>query len=126
MNTEVAAKTLYEMTQLLDDWDDDGGKAVCDVLATRVRNFLNDIENLAKNWKREAPDPHLSPGPDGTIDIHWKGKNFELLVNAKDGNGVCTFYGECPEDSHFLRGSGYLNNFLAADLLRFILRMSIN
>lgn len=126
MNIEHLAKTLHEMTELLDDWDDDGGKAVCGVLATRVRNFLDRMNDLAKSWKRELPDPHISPGPKETIDIHWKGKEFELLVNAKDGNGVCTYYGECPEDSHILRGSGCLNNFLAADLLRFILRMPID
>lgn len=125
MNISHIRKTLYEMTELLDDWDDDGGKAVCKILARRVEEFLVRMDKLAQAWKREAPEPHLSPGPDDTIDIHWKGDGFELLVNAKDGNGVCTYYGERPQDFHVIKGSGYLNSFLEVDLLRFILRMPI-
>jgi hypothetical protein len=126
MNTKHIAKTLYEMTELLDDWDDDGGKAITKPLANRVEDFLSKMESLAKYWNREVPEPRLSPGPRETVDIHWEADGFELLINAKDDTGLCSYYGERPADSHVIKGSGYLSLSLGADLLRFILRMPID
>jgi hypothetical protein len=125
MNIELITKTLNEMTELLDDWDDDGGKAISINLANHVEGFLFNIENLANRWNREAPDPHLSPGPGETVDINWKADDFELLINAKKDSGLCSYYGERPADSHVVNGSGYMSFSLAAELLRFILRMPI-
>jgi hypothetical protein len=126
MNTERIAKTLYEMTELLDDWDDDGGKAISKELARHVEGFLFSIKKLAEHWDRELLDPTLSPGLAETVDIHWKTENFELLVNVKNGDGLCSFYGERPEDSHVMKGGGYTSLRLASDFLRFILRMPID
>jgi hypothetical protein len=125
MNTEHITKTLHEMTELLDDWDDDGGKAISKALADQLTGFLYQMESLAKYWNREIPEPHLSPGPGETVDIHWKTDGFELLINAKDDSGLCSYYGERPADSHVVKGGGYLSFPLGAELLRFILRMPI-
>lgn len=125
MNTRHISKTLYEMTQLLDDWDDDGGKAVSKDLASCVETFLTKMDAMARNWNRKVPDPHVSPGPEDTVDIHWKDKESELLVNVKNADGLCSFYGERPEDSHVIQGHGYIAAGLAGDFLRFILRMPI-
>jgi hypothetical protein len=125
MNTKSIGKTLYEMTELLDDWDDDGGKAISKALANRVADFLSKMESMAQHWDRELLDPTLSPGPAETVDIHWKTEDFELLVNVKNSDGLCSFYGERPEDSHVMQGGGYTSIPFVADLLRFILRMPI-
>jgi hypothetical protein len=125
MNTKAINKTLYEMTQLLYDWDDDGGKAISKALASNVESFLFHMESLSRHWNREASDPHLSPGPGETVDINWKADDFELLVNVKDDSGLCSYYGERPTDSHVIKGHGYLTSSLAAELLRFLLRMPI-
>lgn len=125
MNTDHLAKVLHEMTELLDNWDDDGGKAVPKELTDCVGTFLAKMNDLAQNWKRQTPDPQISPGPKNTVDIHWKSKDFELLINVSNSEGLCSFYGERPEDSHVIRGMGYLSPTLSADLLRFLFDMPI-
>jgi len=39
--------------------------------------------------------PHIHPGPDGSIDIHWKNDNYELLLNVPVEEGsLAGFYGD--------------------------------
>lgn len=41
------------------------------------------------------PAPRIGPGPNGSIDIHWKTLSYELLVNIPaDGEALATFYGD--------------------------------
>jgi hypothetical protein len=44
-------------------------------------------------WHMDAP--RISPGPKGSIDVHWKNPRFELLINFPPGpNEMATFYGD--------------------------------
>ena len=39
--------------------------------------------------------PSIMPGPGGSIDVHWKNKSFELLINFPPAPGApATFYGD--------------------------------
>ena len=39
--------------------------------------------------------PRLEPGPNGSIDIHWKTRRYELLVNIRrDPSAPAGFYGD--------------------------------
>ena len=41
------------------------------------------------------PAPKIGPGPDGSIDLHWKQKTWELLVNIPaDDSQMAVFYGD--------------------------------
>jgi hypothetical protein len=41
------------------------------------------------------PVPLIGPGPDGSVDLHWKQEKWELLVNIPAGiNQQATFYGD--------------------------------
>jgi len=42
-----------------------------------------------------APVPQIGPGPDGSVDLHWKQEGWELLVNIPQGsNQQAAFYGD--------------------------------
>jgi hypothetical protein len=44
---------------------------------------------------RELPVPKILPGPNASIDLHWKLPGFELLVNIpSDAAQPATFYGD--------------------------------
>jgi hypothetical protein len=44
---------------------------------------------------RELPAPAILPGPNGSIDLHWKTPRFELLVNVpREEANPATFYGD--------------------------------
>jgi hypothetical protein len=50
---------------------------------------------LLEQYRIYLPVPNIGPGPDGSIDIHWKYRSWELLVNIPanpDENAV--FYGD--------------------------------
>lgn len=52
-----------------------------------------------------APFPDIGPGPDGSIDLHWKRNNWELLVNIPaDSNELAAFYGD-NYGTHKIKGS---------------------
>jgi hypothetical protein len=41
------------------------------------------------------PVPLIGPGPDGSVDLHWKQEKWELLVNIPSGvNQQAAFYGD--------------------------------
>jgi hypothetical protein len=42
-----------------------------------------------------VPVPKIGPGPDLSVDIHWKQEKWELLVNiSADSDELATFYGD--------------------------------
>jgi hypothetical protein len=41
------------------------------------------------------PVPNIDPGPDGSVDLHWRREGWELLVNIPpDENRLASFYGD--------------------------------
>ena len=41
------------------------------------------------------PTPQINPGPEGSIDVHWKTRQFELLLNfPADPTLPAGFYGD--------------------------------
>jgi hypothetical protein len=41
------------------------------------------------------PVPQIGPGPNGSVDLHWKQDNWELLINIpSDKSEQASFYGD--------------------------------
>ena len=54
-----------------------------------------EAEGLWESWGMRLPVPRIGPGPEGSIDLHWKQPSWELLVNIPaDANEMATFYGD--------------------------------
>lgn len=79
-----------------DDWDDAGSPAYTKAALNRALSFL--MENLTQLWlsnRLTIATPKVLPGPNGSIDIHWKLERCELLVNIPaDHSQPATFYGD--------------------------------
>jgi len=82
-----------------DDWDGEGSPAYREETLNRAQAFLiAGARALGDDVRREMPTPRVSPGPDGSIDLHWRGEGRMLLVNIPvDMDETIGFYGD---DAH--------------------------
>jgi len=70
---------------LNDDWDEKGSSGYEQTTWQRACDFLLLQAKFAREThKRNLPAPRILPGPDGSIDVHWKMPQFELLVNIPE------------------------------------------
>jgi hypothetical protein len=95
-----------EILKLPQDWDEEGSPSYAEHTWKRAVGFL---WNQAKwFWERHhlvIDPPRISPGPDGSIDIHWKTVTAELLVNVPTSKAsALSFYGDTTTGSH-IQGS---------------------
>ncbi len=78
---------------LKDNWDGEGAKGYRAETWGRAVEF---VKNLSyQTWKRTQkilPTPDILPGPDGSIDVHWKTPKMDLLLNVpEDESEPATF-----------------------------------
>jgi hypothetical protein len=81
---------------LAEDFDGEGSKRYSKAVVDRATHFVHlQAEAL---WNKHATlltIPDLGPGPDGTIDLHWRTPSYELLVNIPaDRKSFASFYGD--------------------------------
>jgi hypothetical protein len=85
---------------LADDWDDAGSPPFKPETWERVRQIL--LIHAGLVWQRSGliiPVPRIVPGPEGSIDIHWKTPRRELLLNIpEDAREAMTYYGDDFEE----------------------------
>ncbi len=93
------AKIIEESRSLLalaDDWDGEGSPAYAKATWQRATNFL--AENAASLYLlfgKWVEAPEISPGPYGSIDLHWQTPARELLVNVPAAaSQPATYYGD--------------------------------
>lgn len=69
------------------DWNDENGSPYTLEVLERAILFIE---------KHTPPDvPDIMPGPEGSIDVHWKTPKYELLVNIPDNpTAPNTYYGD--------------------------------
>jgi hypothetical protein len=84
------------LLKLPQDWDGEGSSAYSRGAFDRAVTFLSN--HSAKGYDLRSsfpPPPRIGPGPDGSIDLHWKQKTWELLVNIPaDDTQMAVFYGD--------------------------------
>lgn len=104
------------ITDLDDNWDDEGSLGYTEELLSKVGLLLKNWKN--KSWKDSGelmPLPDVQPGPDGSIDLHWKKGTYELLLNVPNDDGLIHFYGDDYNENvmkgNFLQ-SAEMPNFL--------------
>jgi hypothetical protein len=96
MSSEVVLPSPFSMPQLLatlqrsrrmldfeDSWDGEGSPGYAEATWDRASDLLKRItgEYTARNGAEPTP-PKVQPGPDGSIDIHWRRKGRDLVVNV--------------------------------------------
>ncbi len=98
-NMDALSLAIQESRSLLDlpdNWDDEGSPAYAESTWTRVVDFL--LHNAERLWLDQGilvSAPQILPGPDGSIDLHWRIKNHELLLNIPaDPHALADYYGD--------------------------------
>ena len=101
----VAIQASRSLLDLPDNWDDEGSPAYAKSTWTRAVDFL--LHNAERLWQDQGvvvSAPQILPGPDGSIDLHWRIKNHELLLNIPaDPNLLADYYGD-TEDGNAIKG----------------------
>ncbi len=94
-NPELQAEIKRAKELLVLEQDDDNPIYSADTL-DRAIGFLDVHANkLYKMDRIYLPVPDIGPGPNGSIDLHWKRTDWELLVNIpSDANQLAGFYGD--------------------------------
>jgi hypothetical protein len=98
VNQELQAEIdqARQMLSLDADWDGEGSPVYSKDTFDRAVAFLTTHSAYVhSSWGLYPPVPRVSPGPDGSIDLHWKRKTWELLVNIPaDPSQMAVFYGD--------------------------------
>lgn len=95
---EVSAR-IEESRSILDledDFDDEESVGYSEATWERAAEFVRRCAlELYEAYGIPIAAPIIGPGPDGSIDIHWKTTSFELLVNVPvDPDSPVSFYGD--------------------------------
>lgn len=106
------------MLDLEEDWDDEGGMPVDKNTFIRAIKFLiNYSVWLLRNQSIFLVPPQIHPGPDGSIDILWRTKNYRMLINVlPNPERQFEYYGDDKKDGNSIKGkvpSNGVQEFLA-------------
>jgi hypothetical protein len=102
-STDPAIKHISERIEqsrdilnLEDDWDDEGSPAYKTSTWERATTFLRRTAlRLWKEYHLILDAPKILPGPAGSIDLHWKTAQRELLINIPEVlDEPANFYGD--------------------------------
>ncbi len=91
-----AVDSSRKMLDLPDDWDGDGSPCYSEATWGRAVGFV--ARNALWLWQKQGlrmECPAIRKGPEGSIDLHWKSTDRELLVNIPVDDSVrAAFYGD--------------------------------
>lgn len=79
---------------------DEGGSPLCSIAAwERAAQFLTDHARWAWDTQgRRIELPEVLPGPEGSVDLHWRTPNCELLLNVPaDSSKPIEYFGDDPQ-----------------------------
>jgi hypothetical protein len=99
---------------LNDDWDEQGSPGYSEQTWKRAIQFL--LRNVTLVWRRHrvpVPVPRILPGPEGSIDLHWRTPARELLINIPASpEEAASYYGDDIEEGteSAIRGKGLDTN----------------
>jgi hypothetical protein len=93
---QAEIENAQRILELEDDWDGEGSIRYSKETLNRAVAFLTThMKGLWDSYGVLAPNPRIGPGPDGSIDLHWKEPSWELLVNIPaDPHEMAVFYGD--------------------------------
>jgi hypothetical protein len=98
LDNEIEASRY--ILNLQEDWDENGSPGYSEETWNRAIQLLRAaVSEMRLLWDvRYNYIPSILPGPNGSIDLHWKTEHSELLINVPP-IGKATFYGDDYGDS---------------------------
>lgn len=92
---DEAIEESRQILELRDNWDGEGGEAYLESTWQRAVDILYRFHEWTSRVGKTARVPVIGPGPNGSIDLHWKSEQIELLLNVpKDTDALGEFYGD--------------------------------
>jgi hypothetical protein len=88
-----AIESSRRILSLEDNWDEEGSIAYRESTWTRATHFIQNVTvnhwRISKSW---VIPPRILPGPEGSIDIHWRTPGKELLINVPADEDISAGY----------------------------------
>ncbi len=96
----------FSMLSLEADWDDEGAGTIDKSTFARAIHFVVDYSNwLLQEQNAALAAPQIHPGPDGSIDILWRTKDYRMLINIpQDAGKQAEYYGDDKKDGNSIKG----------------------
>jgi len=93
---EEAIRLSEEIFELRDNWDGEGAPGYTrDTWERAIKFVRTSAEMVDRRYGLSFRAPNINPGPDGSIDVHWRTDDGELLVNIPAEPGaLAEFYGD--------------------------------
>ena len=98
-----SSRKILELEQ---DWDGEGASTIAESTWRRAIDFLRGSESsLWNKYGLRVESPSIVPASDGSIDLHWKLSNRELLINIPpSANEQATYYGDNRQGRNSVEG----------------------
>ena len=99
---EAVARAIDKSRSIIElqtNWDGEGSPGYSAQTWSRATNYL--ARTALACWREfrvVIPPPWITPGPEGSIDLHWQTDEYELLVNLPASSSEdAAFYGDHKE-----------------------------
>ena len=103
---EETARAQDAILGLQDNWDGQGSPGYARSTMNSAIRFLNIHVNQVFKDSGRTLIPKVLPSDGGSIDLHWKERKFELLVNIPATDDVAvSFYAENLSDRSSIKGT---------------------
>jgi hypothetical protein len=100
----VASRAMLDLGA---DWDGEGSPGYKENTWLRAIDFL--IGNALGLWEElsvAVPPLKIGKGPGGSIDLHWRTPDRELLINIPPGqDSPADYYGDDQHGGHVVKGT---------------------
>lgn len=100
-----AIQLSRRILELKDDWDEEGSPGYKESTWNRAAEFVKEVASaFHQRFGIRVDPPRILPGPEGSIDIHWKTLERELLINIpSDDEEPADYYG-CGSSQDTIKG----------------------
>ena len=104
----VLAEAIHASRSILDlqdDWDEEGSSGYREATWQRAAEFVKDVASAFQQRGGGWVDPpRILPGPEGSIDLHWKTAKRELLINIPARDEEPADYYGCGDAKDTVKG----------------------
>lgn len=104
MDKKKLDEQIQYMLSLEDDFDGEGSPGYKKETTEKAKRYLTYMEKELKEKKLDMGEPNFMMGPYGSVDIHWKNKNYELLFNVPVGDKPATYWGDNHGKGWIMKG----------------------
>jgi hypothetical protein len=108
---EIEAKYIQNLTE---NWDEEGSKAFNQKTINLMKEVIITFIETLSNSLTFIPVPHISPLADGSIYIHFRNENLDLLINVtEETDSIYISADNCKKDEI----KAILSKSIATDVL---------